>query len=149
MMEKGLITLSMRELERLRIISKVMDRGMRQMEASAILGISDRQMYDIILWIFGNGPGHGREKGRGLEISDQDRASREREIPASASEIATLFKARLAAFPLIQKEILPALPESRYLLRAEHAGGSVGSIRKVKPGQRLSYAGALKSVGII
>lgn len=34
-MEKGLIALSTRELERLRIISKVMERGMTQMEASA------------------------------------------------------------------------------------------------------------------
>jgi len=47
-MEKKFINLSQREIERLRIIHKVMDRQMTQMKASELLGITDRQERNII-----------------------------------------------------------------------------------------------------
>ncbi len=54
-MGEDFITLSQREIERLRIIHKVMDRQMRQVKASELLGITDRQLRNII--------GKIREKG--------------------------------------------------------------------------------------
>jgi len=47
-MRKDLITLSKREIERLRIIHLVMDKQMRQVKASELLGITDRQVRNII-----------------------------------------------------------------------------------------------------
>ena len=63
-MSKGLIALSIRELERLRIISKVMDKNMTQKPASVILRISDRQILNLIVKI--------REKGnKGIARGNQ------------------------------------------------------------------------------
>ena len=66
-MEKELITLSTRELERLRIVSKVMDRSMTQMGASAILGISDRQIRNLIVKIREKGNKGSAHGNRGRE----------------------------------------------------------------------------------
>jgi len=54
-MREDFITLSQKEIERLRIIHKVIDRQMKQVKASEMLGITDRQVRNIILKI--------REKG--------------------------------------------------------------------------------------
>lgn len=47
-MAKEVITLSMREVERLRILHKVMSRHLRQLDGAAILGLSDRQVRNLI-----------------------------------------------------------------------------------------------------
>lgn len=47
-MRKDFITLSKREIERLRIIHKVIDKQMTQIKASELLGLTDRQVRNII-----------------------------------------------------------------------------------------------------
>lgn len=47
-MREDLITLSKREIERLRIIHRVMGKQMTQVKASELLGITDRQVRNII-----------------------------------------------------------------------------------------------------
>ena len=61
------LTLRTRELERLRIISKVMNRSMTQMEASAILGICDRQIRNLIVKIKEKGDKGIAHENRGRE----------------------------------------------------------------------------------
>ncbi len=66
-MQKDFITLSTREIERLRIINKVMDKDMTQIKASEILGISDRQIRNIIQKVKEKGPKGIRHGNRGRE----------------------------------------------------------------------------------
>jgi transposase len=90
-MEKELITLSTRELERLRIISKVMDRAMTQMEASAILGLSDRQIRNLIVKI--------RERGsKGIAHGNRGRESPKKLSKAQEARIAEIVKKKYADF---------------------------------------------------
>jgi len=84
-MEKRFITLSIRELERLRVISKVMGRAMTQMEASAILGISDRQIRNLIVKI--------REKGdKGIAHGNRGREAPNKMAKAQEVRIAEIIK---------------------------------------------------------
>lgn len=66
-MQKDFITLSTREIERLRIINKVIDKDMTQVKASEILGISDRQIRNIIQKIKEKGVKGIRHGNRGRE----------------------------------------------------------------------------------
>jgi transposase len=90
-MEKELITLSTRELERLRIISKVMDRSMTQMEASTILGITDRQIRNLIVKI--------REKGnKGIAHGNRGREAPNKMAKAQEERIAEIVKEEYSDF---------------------------------------------------
>jgi len=66
-MQEDFITLSTREIERLRIINKVIDKDMTQVKASEILGISDRQIRNIIQKIKEKGAKGIRHGNRGRE----------------------------------------------------------------------------------
>lgn len=48
MMSKEVIALSIKELERLRIIHKVMSKKIRQLDGAMLIGLSDRQDGNII-----------------------------------------------------------------------------------------------------
>jgi len=64
-MREDLITLSKREIERLRIIHRVMGKQMTQVKASELLGITDRQVRNIIGKIRNNGDGAIAHGNRG------------------------------------------------------------------------------------
>ena len=66
-MQKDFITLNTREIERLRIINKMIDKDMTQVKASEILGISDRQIRNIIQKIKEKGAKGIRHGNRGRE----------------------------------------------------------------------------------
>ena len=99
-MKKGLITLSTRDFERLRIISKVMDKDMIQMEASTILGISDRQIRHLIVKI--------REKGnKGIAHGNRGRESPKKMSKAQEERIAEIVKEEYPDFrPTLASEKL-------------------------------------------
>jgi transposase len=99
-MEKGLIALSTRELERLRILSKVMDRSMTQMEASVILGISDRQIRNLIVKV--------REKGnKGIAHGNRGREAPNKMSKDQEERIAEIVKVKYPDFrPTLASEKL-------------------------------------------
>jgi len=84
-MRKGFITLSTKELERLRIIGKVMDSGMTQMEASMILGLSDRQIRNIIAKIKEKGERGIVHGNRGREAPNKMPGDKNHTCPFSSS----------------------------------------------------------------
>jgi transposase len=99
-MEKELVTLSTREIERLRIIRKVMDRNMTQVEASEILGITDRQIRNIITKI--------KEKGdRGIAHRNRGRAAPNKMREELEARIGEIIKKKYADFrPTLASEKL-------------------------------------------
>ena len=102
-MEKELITLSTREIERLRIIHKVMDRNMTQIEASEILGITDRQIRNIITKI--------KEKGdQGIAHRNRGRAAPNKMREELEDRIGEIIKKKYADFkPTLASEKLSEL----------------------------------------
>lgn len=90
-MEKELITLSTRELERIRIISRVMNKSMTQMEASEVLGISDRQIRNLIVKI--------REKGdKGIVHGNRGRDAPNKMPKALGERIGEIVKEKYPDF---------------------------------------------------
>ena len=99
-MEEELITLSTRELERLRIISKVMDRSMTQKEASVILGICDRQIRNLIVKIKDEGD-------KGIAHGNRGREAPNKMSKAQEARIAEIVKKKYADFrPTLASEKL-------------------------------------------
>jgi transposase len=101
-MRKGFITLSTKELERLRIIGKVMDSGMTQMEASAILGLSDRQIRNIITKIKEKGERGIAHGNRGREAPNKIPKELEDRIGEIIKKEYPDFKPTLAAEKLLK-----------------------------------------------
>jgi transposase len=90
-MKKELIALSTRELERLRIISKVMDRSMTQKEASVVLGICDRQIRNLIVKIKDEGD-------KGIAHGNRGREAPNKMSKAQEARIAEIVKKKYADF---------------------------------------------------
>ncbi len=99
-MQKDFITLSTREIERLRIINKVIDKDMTQVKASEILGISDRQIRNIIQKI--------REKGaKGIRHGNRGRASPHKMAKEREDHIGLIVKCKYRDFgPTLASEKL-------------------------------------------
>ena len=101
-MEKELITLSTREIERLRIIHKVMDRNMTQVEASEILGITDRQIRNIITKIKEKGDQGIAHRNRGRAAPNKMREELEDRIGEIIKKKYADFKPTLASEKLLE-----------------------------------------------
>ena len=99
-MQKDFITLSTREIERLRIINKVMDKDMTQVKASEILGISDRQIRNIIQKI--------KEKGaKGIRHGNRRRESPHKMAKELEDHIGLIMKRKYPDFgPTVASEKL-------------------------------------------
>jgi transposase len=99
-MREDLITLSQREIERLRIIHKVMDRQVRQVKASELLGITDRQVRNIMVKI--------REKGdEAIAHGNRGRAAPNKMGAEVEDRIARIVKRRYQDFgPTLASEKL-------------------------------------------
>ncbi len=74
-MDEETITLTKREAERLRILHRVMDRTIRQIDAGEILGVTDRQVRTLLRRVEAEGAKGLIHRGRGKEswrkMSDQ------------------------------------------------------------------------------
>ncbi len=99
-MQKDLITLSTREIERLQIMHKVMDKDITQLKASEILGISDRQIRTIIQKI--------KEKGaKGIRHGNRGRESPHRMAKELEDHIGLIVKRKYPDFgPTLASEKL-------------------------------------------
>jgi transposase len=99
-MREDLITLSQREIERLKIIHKVMDRQMRQVKASELLGITDRQVRNIMVKV--------RERGdKAIAHGNRGRAAPNKMGAEVEDRIAEIVKRRYQDFgPTLASEKL-------------------------------------------
>ena len=99
-MKKGFITLSKREIERLRIIHRVMDGRMTQVKASELLGITDRQVRNIIAKV--------RERGdKAIAHGNRERVSHRRMSKSLEERIAGIIEEKYPDFgPTLASEKL-------------------------------------------
>ena len=99
-MEKELITLSKKEIERLRILHKVIDRSMTQMDASQVLAITDRQVRNLL--------GKIRVSGdKGIAHGSRGRQSPHKMSQQRQDQIAEIIKEKYPGFrPTFAREKL-------------------------------------------
>ncbi len=128
-MEKELITLSTREIERLRIIHKVMDRNMTQIEASEILGITDRQIRNIITKIKEKGDQGIAHRNRGRAAPNKMREELEDRIGEIIKKKYADFKPTLASEKLLE---LHAIRVGREKLRQIMISKGIWRVRRYK-----------------
>ena len=126
-MEKELITLSTREIERLRIIHKVMDRNMTQIEASEILGITDRQIRNIITKIKEKGDQGIAHRNRGRAAPNKMREELEDRIGEIIKKKYADFKPTLASEKLLE---LHAIRVGREKLRQIMISKGIWRVRR-------------------
>ena len=103
-MEKELITLSKKEIERLRILHMVIDRSMTQVDASQLLGITDRQVRNLIgkIRVYGDkGIAHGN---RGRQSPHKMSEQREDQIVQIIKEKYPGFRPTFAREKLREQE---------------------------------------------
>ena len=90
-MEKDIITMSLREIDRLKIFHKVMENGITQVKAAEVLGLSERHVRRIVRRL--------REEGdRGIMHRNRGRPSRRRISQEQEDKIARLIERRYADF---------------------------------------------------
>ena len=128
-MEKELITLSTREIERLRIIHKVMDRNMTQIEASEILGITDRQIRNVITKIKEKGDQGIAHRNRGRAAPNKMREELEGRIGEIIKKKYADFKPTLASEKLLE---LHAIRVGREKLRQIMIAKGIWRVRRRK-----------------
>ena len=90
-MEKELITLSKKEIERLKILHMVIERSMTQVEASQLLGITDRQVRNLLgkIRVFGD---------RAIAHGNRGRQSPHKMSEQRENEIAQIIKQHYPGF---------------------------------------------------
>jgi hypothetical protein len=103
-MREDLITLSKREIERLRIIHRVMGKQMTQVKASELLGITDRQVRNIIGKIRNNGDGAIAHGNRGRVAANKMPAELEARIGGIVKRRYPDFGPKFASEKLEERE---------------------------------------------
>ena len=103
-MREDLITLSKREIERLRIIHRVMGKQMTQVKASELLGITDRQVRNIIGKIQNNGDGAIAHGNRGRVAANKMPAEFEARIGGIVKRRYPDFGPKFASEKLEERE---------------------------------------------
>jgi hypothetical protein len=103
-MREDLITLSKREIERLRIIHRVMGKQMTQVKASELLGITDRQVRNIIGKIQNNGDGAIAHGNRGRVAANKIPAELEARIGGIVKRRYPDFGPKFASEKLEERE---------------------------------------------
>jgi hypothetical protein len=103
-MREDLITLSKREIERLRIIRRVMGKQMTQLKASELLGITDRQVRNIIGKIRDKGDGAIAHGNRGRVAANKMPAELEERIGGIVKRRYPDFGPKFASEKLEERE---------------------------------------------
>ncbi|KKL12638.1 hypothetical protein LCGC14_2533770 [marine sediment metagenome] len=103
-MREDFITLSKREIERLRIIHRVMGKQMTQVKASELLGITDRQVRNIIDKIRNNGDGAIAHGNRGRVAANKMPAELEARIGGIVKRRYPDFGPKFASEKLEERE---------------------------------------------
>jgi hypothetical protein len=103
-MREDLITLSKREIERLRIIHRVMGKQMTQVKASELLGITDRQVRNIIGKTRNNGDGAIAHGNRGRVAANKMPAELEARIGGIVKRRYPDFGPKFASEKLEERE---------------------------------------------
>jgi hypothetical protein len=103
-MREDLITLSKREIERLRIIHRIMGKQMTQVKASELLGITDRQVRNIIDKIRNNGDGAIAHGNRGRVAANKMPAELEARIGGIVKRRYPDFGPKFASEKLEERE---------------------------------------------
>ena len=103
-MREDLITLSQKEIERLRIIRRVMDKQMTQVKASELLGITDRQVRNIIGKIRNNGDKAIAHGNRGRVAANKMHAELEEQIGGIVKRCYPDFGPKFASEKLEERE---------------------------------------------
>ncbi len=103
-MREDLITLSKREIERLRIIHRVMGKQMTQVKASELLGITDRQVRNIIGKIRKYGDGAIAHGNRGRVAANKMPAEFEARIGGIVKRRYPNFGPKFASEKLDERE---------------------------------------------
>ncbi|MGD8536208.1 MAG: ISNCY family transposase [Candidatus Aminicenantes bacterium] len=103
-MSKEVIALSIKELERLRIIHKVMSKEIRQMDGAVLLGLTDRQVRNIIGKIKADGDKGIAHGNRGREAANKTPKELEEKIGSIIEEKYADFGPTLASEQLLKHE---------------------------------------------
>ena len=103
-MLKEVIALSIKELERLRIVHKVMDKKIRQLDGARFLGLSDRQVRNIVGKIKAEGDKGIAHGNRGREAPNKIPKELEERIEAIMEEKYSDFGPTLASEKLLKHE---------------------------------------------
>jgi transposase len=101
-MLKEVIALSQKELERLRIIHKVMDKKIRQVDGALLLGLSDRQIRNIVGKIRSDGDKGIAHGNRGREAQNKTPRDLEEKIGSIIEEKYADFGPTLASEQLLK-----------------------------------------------
>ena len=103
-MSKEVIALSVKEIERLRIIHKVMDKQIRQKDGARLLDISDRQVRNIIGKIKADGDKGIAHGNRGREAPNKISKELEEKVGAIIEQKYADFGPTLASEKLLKHE---------------------------------------------
>jgi transposase len=145
-MSKEVIALSIRELERLRIIQKVMDKKIRQVDGATLLGLSDRQVRNIIGKIRSEGDKGIAHGNRGREARNKTPKELEERIALIIEEKYADFGPTLASEQLLKHE---GIKISHEKVRQIMIGQGIWKVRKRRDGpvykwrERKEYRGEL------
>jgi len=131
-MREEFITLSKREIERLKIIHWVMDRQMRQVKASKLIGITDRQVRNIIAKV--------KEKGdEAIAHGNRGRISHRRMAKSVEDKIGEIVKLKYPDFgPSLASEKLwerDGIQVGREKLRQIMIAKGLWKVRRIKRGE--------------
>lgn len=126
-MSKEVIALSVKEIERLRIIHKVMDKQIRQVDGARLLDISDRQVRNIIGKIKADGDKGIAHGNRGREALNKISNDLEEKIAAIIEQKYVDFGPTLASEKLLKHE---GIKISHEKLRQIMIEGRLWKVRK-------------------
>ena len=145
-MSKEVIALSIKELERLRIIHKVMDKKIRQVDGATMLGLSDRQVRNIIGKIKSDGDKGIAHGNRGREARNKTPKELEEKIALIIEEKYADFGPTLASEQLLKHEGIKISHEKVRQIMIEQG---LWKVRKRRDGpvykwrERKEYSGEL------
>jgi len=145
-MSKEIIALSIKEIERLRIIHKVMDRQIRQVDGARLLDISDRQVRNIIQKIKADGDKGIAHGNRGREAPNKTSKELEKKIGSIIERKYVDFGPTLASEKLLKHE---GIKISHEKLRQIMIGQGLWKVRKRRDGpvyqwrERKAYIGEM------
>lgn len=145
-MSKEVIALSIKELERLRIIHKVISKEIRQVDGARLLGLSDRQVRNIIGKIKADGDKAIAHGNRGREAQNKTPTELEERIAAIIEAKYADFGPTLASEKLLEHE---GIKISHEKLRQIMISEGLWKVRKRRDGpvymwrERKDYIGEM------
>ena len=145
-MSKEVIALSIKEIERLRIIHKVMDKQIRQVDGARLLDISDRQVRNIIQKIKADGDKRIAHGNRGRVAANKMSKEQEDRIVKIVEEHYWDFGPTLASEKLLKHE---GIKISHEKLRQIMIGQGLWKVRRRRDGpvyqwrERKAYIGEM------